>query len=110
VRDYALQLLEGTWKTRAAFDARIAEVAEHWDMTRIAIADRNIIRLALYEMTNVLDVPPKVAISEAVELAKRFSTAESTRFVNGILDRLLHTQAAGEPAAGGAATGEEGKV
>jgi N utilization substance protein B len=96
VRDYALQLLDGTWKMRAAFDARIAAVAEHWDLARIAIADRNIIRLALYEMTQVPEVPAKAAISEAVELAKRFSTAESTRFVNGILDRLLHSNIRGD--------------
>jgi transcription antitermination factor NusB len=99
--EYPSRLLEGTWRMHAAFDAHIARVVENWDLARIAVADRNIIRLALYEMTQVEEVPPKVAINEAIDLAKRFSTAESARFVNGILDKLfnsnLRLQLAGGP-------------
>lgn len=91
IREYALQCLEGTFRLSSAFDAHIGRVAEHWDLARIAVTDRNILRLAMFEMTQVPDLPPKVAISEAIELAKRFSTAESARFVNGILDRLLNS-------------------
>lgn len=100
VREYALRCLEGTWRLFSSFDAHIARVAEHWDLARIAVADRNILRLAMFEMTQVPDMPPKVAISEAIELAKRFSTAESARFVNGILDRLLNSNVKWELAGG----------
>ena len=66
----------------------ISEVAENWRLDRMAAIDRNILRLGAYEMLFCPEVPPKVAINEALELAKRYSTAQSSRFVNGILDRL----------------------
>jgi transcription antitermination protein NusB len=70
----------------------IAEVAENWRLDRMAAIDRNILRLGAYEMLFRPEVPAKVAINEALELAKRYSTAQSSRFVNGILDRVLQYQ------------------
>ena len=66
----------------------ISSVAENWRLDRMAAIDRNILRLGVFEMRFCPDVPDKVAINEALELAKRYSTAQSSRFVNGILDRL----------------------
>jgi transcription antitermination factor NusB len=99
-RDYAVACMEGVRRMIGDLDAHIGRVVENWDFSRIAVTDRNIIRLALYEMTRSPDVPPKVAVNEAIELAKRFSTAESPRFVNGILDRLLNSNIKWELAQG----------
>jgi N utilization substance protein B len=71
----------------------IKEVAENWRLDRMAAIDRNILRLGAYEMLFRGEVPAKVAINEALELAKRYSTAQSSRFVNGILDRVLQLHA-----------------
>ena len=73
---------------RAAIDERIAKYTDNWDLPRIAAVDRNILRLAMYEMLFRDDIPPVVSINEAVDIAKKFSTRESGAFVNGILDRL----------------------
>ncbi len=70
-------------------DAHIAAAAEHWDVTRMAAVDRAILRLGTYELLHRPEVPPKVAINEAIRLAKKFSTAESGAFVNGILDKIM---------------------
>ena len=78
----------GPGRTSRRIDALISEVAENWRLDRMAAIDRNILRLGAYEMLYCPDVPTKVAINEALELAKRYSTAQSSRFVNGILDRL----------------------
>jgi transcription antitermination factor NusB len=88
VRRFAHDLIEGCWGHRGELDARIAAVAENWDIHRMAFVDRNVLRLATYELLFLDDVPPKVAINEAIDLAKRFSTADSGAFVNGILDRI----------------------
>jgi len=88
VRRFARELILGTWTHRARLDSQIAEVAEHWDIHRMAVVDRNILRLASYELLFLDDVPPKVAINEAIDLAKRYSTADSGAFVNGLLDRI----------------------
>ena len=69
-------------------DARIKACSQNWDFLRIAVVDRNILRLAIYEMFFRPDIPPVVSINEAIELAKKFSTEESGAFVNGILDRV----------------------
>src|SRR5262249_44370174 len=79
---------------QARIDALISEAAENWRLDRMAAIDRNILRLGVYEMMFSEDVPARVAINEALELAKRDSTAQSSRFVNGILDRLLQSQLA----------------
>ena len=69
-------------------DQIISQFAEHWDLERMAVVDRNILRLAVYELLWPDDVPPKVAINEAIEIAKKFGTKESSRFINGVLDRI----------------------
>ena len=78
---------------RDALDARLAAVAEHWDLARMAIVDRAILRLGAYELLYCPEVPPKVAVNEAIRLAKKYSTAESGAFVNGILDKLMTARA-----------------
>lgn len=88
VRTFALQLVEGTLAHRAEIDARLQAVTRNWDLRRMANVDRNVLRMAIYELMFCRDVPPKVAINEAIELGKRYSTANSGGFVNGILDRL----------------------
>ncbi len=86
--DFAEALIAGVHAHQPRIDALISEVAENWRLDRMAAIDRNILRLGAYEMLFCPEVPTKVAINEALELAKRYSTAQSSRFVNGILDRL----------------------
>jgi N utilization substance protein B len=71
-------------------DKLIADTAVNWSLHRMAATDRNVLRLGAYELLHV-DTPPRVTIDEAVELAKRFGSAQSAQFVNGILDKLLHS-------------------
>jgi transcription antitermination protein NusB len=87
-RKFAEELVHGVVERRAAIDERIAKYTDNWDLPRIAAVDRNILRLAMYEMLFRDDIPPVVSINEAVDIAKKFSTRESGAFVNGILDRL----------------------
>jgi transcription antitermination protein NusB len=85
---FAEELVRGVLDKRAAVDEKIAKYTENWDLPRMAAVDRNILRLAFYEMLFRDDIPPIVSINEAVDIAKKFSTRESGAFVNGILDRL----------------------
>jgi N utilization substance protein B len=85
-------LIAGVKEHQVQIDALISEAAENWRLDRMAAIDRNILRLGVYEMMFSQEVPARVAINEALELAKRYSTAQSSRFVNGILDRLLQSQ------------------
>jgi N utilization substance protein B len=87
-RQFAEELIRGTVQNRALIDEKIEKYTEHWELSRIAAVDRNIQRLAIYEMLFRDDIPPVVSINEAVDIAKKFSTRESGAFVNGILDRL----------------------
>ena len=89
IRALAAELVHGCVEKRDELDARIAGVAEHWDIARMAIVDRCILRVGTYELLHRPDVPPKVAIDEAIRLAKKFSTAASGAFVNGLLDRIM---------------------
>ena len=84
-----IQLGRATWSQRSTADAAIEPLTPDWPIRRQPTIDRNILRLAWYEMHEA-GTPPKVAISEAIELAREFSTAESPSFVNGVLDRLMH--------------------
>ena len=88
VRDFARELLQGYRERAQEIDRRIEEVARNWQLRRMAVIDRNILRLATYELLHRDDVPPLVAINEAIELAKKYSTKNSGPFVNGILDNL----------------------
>lgn len=85
---FAEELIRGCVEKRPVIDEKIQQYTEHWEISRIATVDRNILRLAMYEMLFRDDIPPVVSINEAVDIAKKFSTQESGAFVNGILDRL----------------------
>jgi transcription antitermination factor NusB len=86
---FARRLTEGAWTHRSEADRLIREAAEHWRIERMAVLDRNILRLAAYEIGQCPDIPARVAIDQAIELAKRFSAAESGAFVNGVLDKVF---------------------
>ena len=88
VQEFARKLIRGVIGNVADVDKKIVEVAENWDIHRMAVVDRNVLRLATYELVFLPDIPPKVSITEAIDLAKKFSTAESGAFVNGILDKI----------------------
>ena len=88
VREFAQPLIDGMNAHLAEIDERIRRYAENYEFRRIAAVDRNVLRLAIYEMSFRDDIPPVVSINEAIELAKKFGGAESGRFVNGILDRV----------------------
>jgi transcription antitermination protein NusB len=87
-RAFASALVHGTTSRHTQVDEIIAQYAEHWDLDRMAVVDRNILRLAVYELLDDHAVPPKVAINEAIEISKKFGTQESSRFINGVLDRV----------------------
>ncbi|MCP5551413.1 MAG: transcription antitermination factor NusB [Akkermansiaceae bacterium] len=91
-RAFAVALLRGVIANLAEIDARIAASVENYALNRLAGVDRNLLRLAVYELAFDTDVPPAVAINEAIEIAKRFGTEESARFVNGVLDRIRKEQ------------------
>ena len=88
IRLFAEPLIRGAVQHRAEIDLLIQHHAKNWEMHRMAVVDRNVLRLAIYEMLHREDIPPVVSINEAVDIAKRFSTAESGGFVNGILDKV----------------------
>lgn len=94
VREYACMLVSGVLEHMREFDEEFEHLAEHWAVQRMPVVDRNILRIGAFELLYSGDVPAKVAINEAVELAKRFGSADSGRFVNAILDRM-HKDRAG---------------
>jgi N utilization substance protein B len=81
-------LIKGVLQHRDDIDERIKKHCRNWDFNRIAVVDRNIMRLAIFEMLHREDIPPVVSINEAVDIAKKFSTEDSGKFVNGILDKV----------------------
>jgi N utilization substance protein B len=89
---FARELVAGVRRNRAEIDAAIEGIAANWSLKRMAATDRNVLRLGAYELLHS-DTPPKVAVDEAVELAKRFGSAQSSQFVNGILDKIMHAEA-----------------
>ena len=88
VRGFARELIHGYLERRVEIDRRIEEVARNWQLRRMAAIDRNILRLGAYELLYRTDIPPLVAINEAIEMAKKYSTKNSGPFVNGILDNI----------------------
>jgi N utilization substance protein B len=88
MRLFAEPLIRGALEHRDEADAIITKHAKNWELHRIAAVDRNILRLAIYEMLHRDDIPPVVSINEAVDIAKKFSTQDSGKFVNGILDQV----------------------
>ncbi len=87
-RPYALLLLQGVSSKLERLDELIGEAATNWRLARIAPTDRNLLRIAVFEMLDMDDVPPQVAINEAVEIAKRFAGDDSPKFINGVLDAI----------------------
>lgn len=88
VRAFTEALAQGSTLHQPKIDELISQYAEHWDLKRMAVVDRNILRVGIFELLWMTDVPPKVVINEALEIAKKFSTHESSRFINGILDQI----------------------
>ena len=86
--NFALKIAKGVVVEIETIDKTIREVAQNWDLERMAVIDRNILRMAAHELMNLDEIPPKVSINEAIELGKRFSTKNSGAFINGILDRI----------------------
>ncbi len=87
-RDFALSLLEKVTSNLPTIDSKIKSHADNWELDRMAIIDKNLMRIAIAEMLYFPDVPPKVSINEAIEIAKQYSTDKSGKFVNGILDAV----------------------
>jgi N utilization substance protein B len=88
VQAFAEDLVTGTVAHREEIDALIARTAEHWAFSRIALVDRNILRIATYELLCQKEIPERVILNEAIEIAKTYGSGDSSRFVNGILDRI----------------------
>ena len=88
VKAYAEALIEGVMERREELDAMIGEATEHWASERVGRIERNVIRVALFEIRYGQDVPPNVAINEALEVAKLYGADDAPRFVNGVLDKL----------------------
>ena len=88
VMTYAKIIVEGVLKDCKILDDKISKYATNWQLKRMAVIDRNVMRIGLFELQHTTDIPPKVAINEAVELAKKYGDLESSKFVNGILDKI----------------------
>lgn len=86
--DHARQLVAGAWAKHETYDNMIAGVSNHWEVSRMAVVDRNILRLALYEIIEQPDVPVRVVLDEAIELGREFGEAETPQFINGVLDAV----------------------
>ena len=88
VKDFAAELVRGVSSNLEKIDATLAQFATNWQLGRMAVVDRNILRIGCFELLFRDDIPPKVAINEAVEIAKKFSGIEAGKFVNGVLDKI----------------------
>ena len=98
-RAYIIALLESVADHRAAIDAQLQECLHNWRLERLSVIDRNVLRIGAAELLYLPDVPPRVAIQEAILLAEKYGTVQSPRFVNGVLDALMR---AGTPPGEGA--------
>lgn len=92
VSEFAKILIQGTMENKQKIDDLIVKYALNWELERMAVIDKNILRFAIYELIFCLDIPPKVTINEAIELAKKYGDQESGRFVNGILDKIVRAE------------------
>lgn len=95
VSDFSAKIVIGTIRNKKKIDEMITKYASNWKLSRMAVIDRNVLRMATYELLFCEDIPPKVSINEAVDLAKKFGDTESGKFVNGILDKINKEEAAG---------------
>lgn len=85
---FAEMLIRGVTEHLEAIDTLLGESSTNWKVARMALVDRNVLRLATYELCHLRDIPPKVTMNEAIEIAKRFGAGDSSSFINGILDRI----------------------
>ncbi len=92
VKDFAQRLIEGVAQHLEEINAKISQYATNWQIKRMAIIDRNILRIGVFELLYADDIPPKVSINEAIELAKKYGDLESSKFTNGILDKIHKTE------------------
>lgn len=92
VQDFTELLVKGTCEHIKDIDQKIIQYTENWQLSRMAVVDRNILRFAVFELLYVDEIPPKVTINEAVNIAKKYSQDEAGKFVNGILDKINHTE------------------
>lgn len=91
VREFATTLVQGVAREREAIDQQLEQYSAHWRLSRMAAVDRNILRIATYELLHCPDIPIRVTLNEAIEMAKTFGSEESSSFVNGILDQIAKT-------------------
>ena len=87
-REFCQRLIDGVCQNREKIDRLLEENAENWTLKRMAVVDRNILRVATFELLHCPDIPFKASLNEAIELAKKFGTDDSSAFINGILDRI----------------------
>jgi len=92
VRSFAGMLVKGVQDHREEIDAVISKYATNWDLARMAVIDRNILRFATYEILFTSDIPPKVSINEAIDIAKKYGDSDSGKFVNGVLDKISKSE------------------
>lgn len=88
VHDFATALVEGVYRNQKEIDQLLESYSAHWRLDRMAVVDRNILRLSGYELLYSSDIPTSVVLNEGIEIAKKFGTGDSGSFINGILDRL----------------------
>ena len=93
VKAFTEILVQGVLKHLAEIDQTIEKYTQHWSRDRMAVIDRNILRFAIFELLFLKEIPPKVTINEAIEIAKKYGSEDSGSFVNGILDRIHHDEA-----------------
>jgi N utilization substance protein B len=91
VRRFAAELVQGVWERQQEVDGIISQNLTHWKLERLTRTDRGLLRLAVFEMKFNPEVPGKVAINEAVEIGKKYGGEESAKFLNGVLDAVLHS-------------------
>lgn len=87
-RPFLCRLVQGVTTCRPEIDSLIERFSQHWKMTRMSRVDRNVMRIAVYELLYCRDIPPKVSINEAIDIGKKFGTEDSGAFINGILDSI----------------------
>ncbi len=92
IKDFTHRLVSGVATKVLEIDERITKYATNWQIKRMAVIDRNVLRIGVYELLFSPDVPPKVSINEAIELAKKYGDFDSSKFVNGILDKIHKTE------------------
>ena len=92
VKEFSDRLIAGVKLHAQEIDDKISQYATNWQLKRMAVIDRNVLRIGVFELLYTADIPPKATINEAVELAKKYGDLESSKFVNGILDKIYKTE------------------